>query len=123
MLLLAGTGDHEQAKEMNRTIVFMVASSFKQLSVWEKSKCREIVLAHTYLTCYTNLEVALLKILISNKGRVLDREFLLNNVWKDSGNIHKKTVNVAMKRLKEKIDPLKNKEYIKTIRGVGYLLS
>ncbi|MFT5661371.1 MAG: DNA-binding response OmpR family regulator [Sulfurimonas sp.] len=71
----------------------------------------------------TNLETSLLKIFVSNKGRVLDREFLLKHVWKDTENIHTKTVNVAIKRLKEKIDPLKNKDYIKTIRGVGYLLS
>jgi len=71
----------------------------------------------------TNLETSLLQILLNNKGKVLDREFLLKFVWKDSDNIHPKTVNVAVKRLKEKIDPLKNKDYIKTIRGVGYLIA
>ena len=71
----------------------------------------------------TKLECALLKIMIVNKGKVLDREFLLKRIWKDTQNIHPKTVNVAMKRLKEKIDPTKEKEYVKTIRGVGYLLS
>jgi len=71
----------------------------------------------------TNLETSLLQILLSNKGKVLDRDFLLKFVWKDTENIHPKTVNVAVKRLKEKIDPLKNKEYIKTIRGVGYLIA
>lgn len=71
----------------------------------------------------TKLEIAILKVMISNQGRVLDREFLLKHIWKDSENIRQKTVNVAMKRLKEKIDPLRQKEYIKTIRGVGYLMS
>ncbi|MDQ1244449.1 MAG: DNA-binding response regulator [Campylobacterota bacterium] len=71
----------------------------------------------------TKLEIAILKVMISNQGRVLDRDFLLKHIWKDSENIRQKTVNVAMKRLKEKIDPLRQKEYIKTIRGVGYLMS
>jgi DNA-binding response OmpR family regulator len=71
----------------------------------------------------TKLETALLQILIVNKGKVLDREFLLKHIWKDTDTINQKTVNVAMKRLKEKIDPFKNKDYIKTIRGVGYLLN
>ena len=71
----------------------------------------------------TKLETALLHILMINKGKVLDREFLLKHIWKDTENINQKTVNVAMKRLKEKIDPFKNKDYIKTIRGVGYLLN
>jgi len=71
----------------------------------------------------TKLETALLKILIVNKNRVLDRNFLLKNVWHDIENINPKTVNVAIKRLKEKIDPSGDKDYIKTIRGVGYLLT
>lgn len=71
----------------------------------------------------TKLETSLLKILIINKNRVLDRNFLLKNVWHDIENINPKTVNVAIKRLKEKIDPSGEKDYIKTIRGVGYLLT
>ncbi|MBA3025363.1 MAG: response regulator transcription factor [Sulfurimonas sp.] len=70
----------------------------------------------------TKLETSLLQVMILNKGKVLDREFLLKNIWSDPSNIHEKTVNVAIKRLKEKIDPLRDKEYIRTIRGVGYLL-
>lgn len=70
----------------------------------------------------TKLETALLQLLIQNRGRVLDRDYLLQHVWKDSENIHRKTVNVAIKRLKEKIDPLNTKKYIKTIRGIGYMM-
>lgn len=70
----------------------------------------------------TKLETALLQLLIIHKNRVLDRNFLLKNIWKSKENIHKKTVNVAIKRLKEKIDPQNEKLYIKTIRGVGYLM-
>ena len=64
-----------------------------------------------------------MQILIKNKNRVLNRDFLIKHVWKTTDSINQKTVNVAIKRLKEKIDPLREKEYIKTIRGVGYLLS
>ena len=70
----------------------------------------------------TKQETALLKILIQNRGKVLDRDYLLKHIWKDSDNIHRKTVNVAVKRLKEKIAPLNAKEYIKTIRGIGYMM-
>ncbi len=71
----------------------------------------------------TKREAALLKIFIVNKNHVLDRDFLLKNIWHDIDNIHPKTVNVAISRLKEKIDPNGVKEYIKTIRGIGYLLT
>lgn len=70
----------------------------------------------------TKLESSLLRVMIYNKGKVLDREFLIKQIWKDTEHIHQKTVNVAMKRLKEKIDPSHQKEYVKTVRGVGYLL-
>ncbi len=70
----------------------------------------------------TKQETALLQLLIQNRGRVLDRDYLLKHIWKNSENIHRKTVNVAVKRLKEKIDPANTKEYIKTIRGIGYMM-
>lgn len=71
----------------------------------------------------TKLETTLLQILIKNKNKVLDRDFLIKHVWRETANINQKTVNVAIKRLKEKIDPNRDKEYIKTIRSIGYLLS
>jgi DNA-binding response OmpR family regulator len=71
----------------------------------------------------TKLEFDLLREFIVNKNSVLDRDYLLENVWGDSQNYQYKTVNVAINRLKEKIDPQKNKEYIQTVRGVGYKLA
>jgi DNA-binding response OmpR family regulator len=71
----------------------------------------------------TKLEFDLLVEFIMNKNSVLDRDYLLENVWGDSENYQYKTVNVAINRLKEKIDPDKSKEYIQTVRGVGYKLS
>ena len=68
----------------------------------------------------TKLEFDLLSEFIVNKNSVLDRDYLLENVWGDSENYQYKTVNVAINRLKEKIDPDKSKDYIQTVRGVGY---
>lgn len=70
----------------------------------------------------TKLEFDLLCEFIKNKNSVLDRDYLLENVWNDSGEYQYRTVNVAINRLKEKIDPDKTKEYIQTVRGVGYKL-
>jgi len=70
----------------------------------------------------TKLEFDLLSEFIRNKNNVLERDYLLENVWGDSENYQYKTVNVAINRLKEKIDPDKTKEYIQTVRGVGYKL-
>ena len=66
----------------------------------------------------TKLEFNLLSEFLLNKNSVLDRDYLLQNVWGDSDEYQYKTVNVAINRLKEKIDPYKTKEYIQTVRGV-----
>ncbi len=70
----------------------------------------------------TKLEFDLLHTMISNQNVVLDRDYLLENVWGGDEVYQDRTVNVAINRLKEKIDPDKTKEYIKTVRGVGYRL-
>lgn len=71
----------------------------------------------------SKLETALLKLLIENKGRVLDRDFFLKNIWNSSKSMRKKNVDLAINRLKAKIDPAGEKNYIKTIRGIGYMLA
>lgn len=70
----------------------------------------------------TKLEFNLLSEFILNKNSVLERDYLLENVWDGAEEYQYKTVNVAINRLKEKIDPDKTKEYIQTVRGVGYKL-
>ena len=70
----------------------------------------------------TKLEFDLLHALIANQNVVLDRDYLLEHVWGGDEVYQERTVNVAINRLKEKIDPDKTKEYIKTVRGVGYTL-
>jgi two-component system, OmpR family, alkaline phosphatase synthesis response regulator PhoP len=71
----------------------------------------------------TKLEFNLLLTLIQNKNMVLSREFLLERVWGIDDIYQDRTVNVAINRLKDKIDPDKTKEYIKSVRGVGYSLA
>ena len=70
----------------------------------------------------TTLEHDLLLELIKNKNSLLTRDVLLERVWKDSGSKQLKTVNVAIKRLKESIDPSGEKNYIEAVRGEGYRL-
>lgn len=70
----------------------------------------------------THLEHDLLLEFIKNQNILLSRETLLQNVWEDSQNKQLKTVNVAIKRLKEHIDPDGEKNYIQAVRGEGYIL-
>jgi DNA-binding response OmpR family regulator len=70
----------------------------------------------------THLEHDLLLEFMKNQNILLSRETLLQNVWEDSENKQLKTVNVAIKRLKEHIDPNGTKNYIQAVRGEGYIL-
>ena len=70
----------------------------------------------------THLEHDLLLEFIKNENVLLSRETLLDRVWSDTLNKQEKTVNVAIKRLKEHIDPTGEKNYIQAVRGEGYIL-
>ncbi len=69
----------------------------------------------------THLEHDLLLEFMKNQNILLSRDTLLERVWKDSVNKQLKTVNVAIKRLKENIDPSGKKNYIQAVRGEGYI--
>ena len=69
----------------------------------------------------THLEHDLLLEFIKNPNTLLTREMLLDRVWDDSLNKQARTVNVAIKRLKESIDVDGDKNYIQAVRGEGYI--
>lgn len=67
------------------------------------------------------MEFRLLCYLIENKNRVISKDELFENVWKDTF-IGDGTLNVHIRRLREKIEATPNSpSYIKTIWGVGYV--
>jgi len=71
----------------------------------------------------TNLEFQLLYTFVKSPNMTLEREYLRDEVWGDeSENFHDKTINVAINRLKKKIDPTGEKNYILPVWGVGYRL-
>ena len=67
----------------------------------------------------TKMEFNLLHTFIKNPNKTLQRDFLLDKVSEDSQG---KTINVAINRLKNKIDPEGDKDYITSVWGVGYKL-
>ncbi len=70
----------------------------------------------------TAKEFDLLQLFITNKGKVFDRESLLDIVWKHQGDL--RIVDVHIRRLREKIEANPaSPEYIMTKWGVGYYFS
>lgn len=72
----------------------------------------------------TAMEYRLLLILLNNRGVVLSRNRLLEDMWDVSGDfVNDNTLTVYIKRLRDKIekDPADPK-IIKTVRGMGYII-
>ncbi len=68
----------------------------------------------------TKLEFKLLSLFMKNKNRALERKYLLQHIWNDNELTQQRTINVTINRLKKKIDPQDEKNYIVPIRGIGY---
>lgn len=68
------------------------------------------------------LEYRMLLVFLNNKGVVLSRSKLLEEIWDIAGEfVNDNTLTVYIKRLREKIeDDPQNPKIIKTIRGLGY---
>lgn len=70
----------------------------------------------------TPQEFKLLQYLMSNKGRILTREMILNRVWLYSPDIETRVVDVYMGYLRKKIDSDYEKKLIHSVRGFGYMI-
>jgi len=66
-------------------------------------------------------EFRFLEYLATHRTRVFTRDQLLNAVWKENVSVTPRSVDVYVRRLREKIerDPA-NPRYLKTFRGIGY---
>lgn len=67
------------------------------------------------------LEYKLLHFFITHPGKIFTREQLLNFIWGMSAEVDERTVDAAIKRLREKLKPHGQAEAIITRRGSGYL--
>ena len=72
----------------------------------------------------TSKEFEVLELLVRNKGRVFSREELLTKIWGEDYDGDERTVDVHVRRLREKIEKNpKEPEYVFTRWGVGYYYS
>ncbi|WP_323140634.1 heavy metal response regulator transcription factor [Massilia phyllosphaerae] len=70
----------------------------------------------------TPREFALLKLLVRREGEVLSRSLIASQVWDMNFDSDTNVVDVAVKRLRAKVDDPHQRKLIHTVRGMGYLL-
>ncbi len=73
-------------------------------------------------TVFTTVrEFRLLEYLARHRGRVFTRDQLLDAVWKEGSFVTPRSIDVFVRRLREKIEPdPRHPRYLKTLRGIGY---
>ncbi len=104
--ILRRTGSTKQAKLKHRDLLLDVEAQ----TLFIDNKAVKL----------TKMEFNLLYTFMKNPNKVLQRDFLVNQISEESQG---KTINVAINRLKHKIDPDGSKEYIGSVWGVGYKLN
>jgi two-component system copper resistance phosphate regulon response regulator CusR len=70
----------------------------------------------------TKKEFALLCLLLEHRGEVLSRTLIASQIWGINFDSQTNVVDVAIKRLREKVDTPFEQKLIKTVRGMGYII-
>ncbi len=69
----------------------------------------------------TVAEYEILRLFINNRGRIVSREFILNNAQSLSVDSIDRSIDVIISRIRKKIgDDSRKPSYIKTVKGAGY---
>jgi two-component system phosphate regulon response regulator PhoB len=69
----------------------------------------------------TSTEFKLLLFLTERAGKTQDRNDLLRTVWGYSDEVHSRTLDTHMKRLRQKLG--EHATMVETVRGIGYCVS
>ncbi len=67
-------------------------------------------------------EFLFLKLLIENQGKVFSRQQIIDEIWGVGHFIDENTVDVYVGYLRSKISEFTKDEYIRTVRGAGYMM-
>jgi DNA-binding response OmpR family regulator len=70
----------------------------------------------------TKTEFTILKILLQNKGVVVNRTKLMRALWKDESFVDDNTLTVNVTRLRKKLADLGKEQFITTKKGEGYII-
>ena len=66
-------------------------------------------------------ELLLLELFLRNGGRLLRREYIFDTIWSlDADSVEENTLSVLISRLRRELGSYEGRDYIETVRGLGY---
>lgn len=68
----------------------------------------------------TKNELGILRLLVVNKGNVIPRDAIIDELWQSDEFIDENTLNVNIVRLRKKLSEIGVPDYLETKRGLGY---
>ena len=131
----AGGDDYITKPFSHKELVLRVKALLRRsgaLTQKKRLKYKELVvdydnknlLVNNKLVSITPLEFNLIKTFLENIDKPLARDFLRDKVWGiEAQNVNDNAINVAINRLKNKIDPNNEQNYFSPVWGVGYKFS
>lgn len=70
----------------------------------------------------SRMEYQIIEYLLRNRGRIIDKDRLIDSLWIDSDQKDPNIINVYINRIRDKFKKIKAPNIIKTIRGFGYTI-
>lgn len=70
----------------------------------------------------TKNELRILTVLFQNKGKIVSRNDLMDALWQSNQFIDDNTLTVNVNRLRKKLDEIGKEDFIRTKRGLGYII-
>lgn len=67
-------------------------------------------------------ELHILHLLLRNRGRIVSRDEMMNDLWQSEEFVDDNTLTVNINRLRKKLDGIGVHDYLTTKRGLGYLV-
>ncbi|MDY2735407.1 response regulator transcription factor [Intestinibacter sp.] len=71
----------------------------------------------------TKNEYKILQTLLENKGKTVSRDNLMIKLWETDNYVEENTLNVNITRLRRKLEAIGLKNFIKTKKGLGYIIN
>ena len=127
--LMLGADDYIEKPYDIDIMLAKIGGIFKRRYAMDELICGDIRINRLSRTVYKNnteiemtaKELDLLILLIENRGKALNKEYIFNQIWGSDSFSEQQTLTVHIKWLRQKIeDDPKNPKLILTVWGVGY---